>query len=169
MHDEQKANQRAALAVSCVGSFMTPYLSSAVSIALPAIGKEFDLNAISLGWVNTAFLVTAAALLLPFGKLGDMIGRKLVFLIGIVLYTLLSALAALAPNGGVLVAVVALIGAAAAMISGPVWPSSHRCIRRPNEAVSSASMWPSPMRGYRSGRSWAAFSRTSSGGAASTF
>ncbi len=118
MHDEQKANQRAALAVSCVGSFMTPYLSSAVSIALPAIGKEFDLNAISLGWVNTAFLVTAAALLLPFGKLGDMIGRKLVFLIGIVLYTLLSALAALAPNGGVLVAVVALIGAAAAMIFG---------------------------------------------------
>ncbi|MDA8425163.1 MAG: MFS transporter [Treponema sp.] len=112
------ANRRAALAVSCVSSFMTPYLSSAVSIALPAIGADFRLGAVSLGWVNTAFLVTAAAFLLPFGKLGDMIGRKRVFVAGLVSYTVFSVLAALAPGGAALVVAVALIGAAAAMIFG---------------------------------------------------
>jgi MFS family permease len=118
MRDEQKANRRATLAVSCVSSFMTPYLSSAVSIALPAIGKDFNLDAVSLGWVNTAFLVTAAAFLLPFGKLGDMIGRRRVFVAGLVAYTAFSVLAALAPGGAALVVAVALLGAAAAMIFG---------------------------------------------------
>jgi MFS family permease len=68
--------------------------------------------------VNTAFLVTAAAFLLPFGKLGDMIGRRRVFVAGLVSYTAFSVLAALAPSGAALGAAVALLGAAAAMIFG---------------------------------------------------
>ncbi len=114
----ERTNRRTALAVACFSSFMTPYLSSAVSMALPAIGRDLGLDAIGLGWVNTAFLVTAAPLLLPFGKLGDMLGRKKIFIIGIAFYTLFSALASLAPTGGALIALVALAGAAASMIFG---------------------------------------------------
>jgi len=95
---------------------MTPYLSSAVNIALPAIGGEFALNAAELGWITTAFLVAAAAFLLPFGKIGDRSGRKRVFLIGIILYTSFSAVAALSPSGGFLIAVSALLGVSGAMI-----------------------------------------------------
>jgi EmrB/QacA subfamily drug resistance transporter len=118
MEEDQKSIRRTALAVSCASSFMTPYLASAVNIALPSIGQEFQLNAVSLGWVTTAFLVAAAAFLLPFGKLGDMTGRKRIFLIGISLYTLFSGLAAFAPSGGILIAIVGLIGISAAMIFG---------------------------------------------------
>ena len=111
-------NRRAALAVSCVSSFLTPYLSSAVSIALPAIGSDLGLGAVALGWVNTSFLVAAAAFLLPFGKLGDMVGRRRVFAMGLVSYAVFSILAALAPSGAALVAAVALIGVSAAAIFG---------------------------------------------------
>jgi len=116
MEESQKNIQRTALAVSCASAFMTPYLSSAVNIALPAIGGEFALNAAELGWVTTAFLVAAAAFLLPFGKIGDRSGRKRVFLIGIILYTFFSAVAAFSPSGGFLIAVSALLGVSGAMI-----------------------------------------------------
>ncbi|HTX71184.1 MAG TPA: MFS transporter [Rectinemataceae bacterium] len=116
--DSPRSLKRAALAVSCLASFMTPYLSSAVSIALPTIGREFGMSAASLGWVSTAFLVSAAACLLPFGSVADMIGRRRLFLVGVALYTLFCALASIAPGGAALIAAVALIGASAAMIFG---------------------------------------------------
>ncbi|HUX37342.1 MAG TPA: MFS transporter [Rectinemataceae bacterium] len=128
-----RANRGAALAVASVSSFMTPYLSSAVSIALPETGRALGLDAIALGWVSTAFLVAAAAFLLPFGKLGDMVGRRKVFGAGVGLYTLFSTLAALAPSGGILIAAMALSGASAAMIFGTgvailtsVYPAKER-------------------------------------------
>lgn len=111
-------NRRAALAVACAGSFMTPYLSSAVSVALPATSRDLGLDAVALGWVNTAFLVAAAACLLPFGKLADMVGRRRIYAFGVGFYTLFSALAGLAPNGAILIASMALSGASAAMIFG---------------------------------------------------
>ncbi len=118
MEETEKAIQRTALVVSCTSSFMTPYLSSGLSIALPAIGAEFKLDAAVLGWVTTSFLVAAAVFLLPFGKLGDMTGRKRIYLVGNVLYTLFSIAAAFAPSGGLLIAAGALLGVAAAMIFG---------------------------------------------------
>ncbi len=97
---------------------MTPYLSAGLTIALPAIGAALKLDAVVLGWVTTSFLVAAAAFLLPFGKLGDMTGRKRIYLIGNILYALFSVAAALAPNGALLIAAGALLGLAAAMIYG---------------------------------------------------
>jgi EmrB/QacA subfamily drug resistance transporter len=54
---------------------------------LPSIGKELHANAISLGWVISSFILTSAIFLLPFGRLGDIIGRKKVFTLGILLFT----------------------------------------------------------------------------------
>jgi len=85
---DDKSFKKSVLLVTAFTAFLTPFLASAINLALPAIGKEFHADAISLGWVVSSFLLTSAIFLLPFGKLGDIVGRKKVFSIGILLYTI---------------------------------------------------------------------------------
>jgi EmrB/QacA subfamily drug resistance transporter len=79
--------KKSVLLVSTFAAFLTPFLTSAVNLALPSIGKELHANAISLSWVISSFILTAAIFLLPFGRLGDIIGRKKIFSLGILLFT----------------------------------------------------------------------------------
>jgi len=76
------------LLVSTFAAFLTPFLTSAVNLALPSIGKDLHANAINMGWVISSFILTSAIFLLPFGRLGDIIGRKKIFRLGIILFTL---------------------------------------------------------------------------------
>jgi EmrB/QacA subfamily drug resistance transporter len=85
---EEKSFKKSVLLVSTFAAFLTPFLTSAVNLALPSIGKDLHANAINLGWVISSFILTAAIFLLPFGRLGDIIGRKKIFTIGIVLFTI---------------------------------------------------------------------------------
>jgi EmrB/QacA subfamily drug resistance transporter len=85
---EEKSFKRSVLLVSAFAAFLTPFLTSAVNLALPSIGKELHANAISLGWVISSFILTSAIFLLPFGRLGDIIGRKKIFSFGILLFTI---------------------------------------------------------------------------------
>ena len=85
---ESNSFKKSVLLVSTFAAFLVPFLTSAVNLALPSIGKELHANAISLGWVISSFILTSAIFLLPFGRLGDIIGRKKVFTIGILLFTL---------------------------------------------------------------------------------
>jgi len=71
------------LLVTTLSSFLTPFMSSSINIALPTIGREFKMNAIVLGWVATSYLLAAAMFLVPFGRLADLHGRKRIFLYGI--------------------------------------------------------------------------------------
>ena len=73
-------------------------MGSATNVALPAIGREMGLHAVDLSWVATAYLLSAAVFLVPFGKLADIHGRKRVFVGGLVVYTVTSLLCALAPS-----------------------------------------------------------------------
>ncbi len=82
--------KRAALIISTLGSFLTPFGGASINIALPSIGKEFGMNAITLNWVVTAYLLSSAMLIVPFGKLGDISGRKRIFNIGIWIFTIIS-------------------------------------------------------------------------------
>jgi len=109
-------SKAAVLAVTTVGAFLTPFMGSAVNLALPAIGREFKLNPTWLGWVASSFLLAAAVMLVPFGKLADVRGRKKIFCWGVGLYSLTSFLSAAAPSGPALIAVRAGQGAAGAMI-----------------------------------------------------
>ncbi len=77
-----------ALLVTTLGAFLTPYMSSAVNLALPAIGTEFRMSAVSLSWIATAYLLAAAIFLVPFGKLADIYGRKRIYTYGVVIYTI---------------------------------------------------------------------------------
>ncbi len=75
------------LLITTLTSFMTAFMGSSINIALPVIGKEFNATALMLSWLSTAYLVTAAALLLPVGKLTDIYGRTKFFRLGIILFT----------------------------------------------------------------------------------
>ncbi|GAB4323634.1 MAG: MFS transporter [Candidatus Sumerlaeia bacterium] len=112
------AVRRAALIVATLTSFATPFMGSSINIALPSIGRDFALDAVTLSWVPTAYLLSAAALLLPFGRLGDIAGRKRVFTAGVWLFTVTAALSAAAPSGAWLIAARALQGVSSAMVFG---------------------------------------------------
>jgi len=90
--------ERIALVVATLASFLTPFMGSATNVVLPAIGREMALDAVALSWVATAYLLSAAVFLVPFGKLADIHGRKRVFVVGLLVYTATSALCAIAPS-----------------------------------------------------------------------
>ncbi|MHB8917989.1 MAG: MFS transporter, partial [Desulfocucumaceae bacterium] len=69
-----------ALMVAMGASFLTPFMGSAINLAVPSIGKEFNSSALLLSWVVTSYLLASAAFLVPFGRLADIVGRKKVFL-----------------------------------------------------------------------------------------
>jgi len=102
--------------VATLGSFLTPFMGSSVNIALPSIGNELAMDAISLGWVATAYLLAAAMFLVPFGRIADIYGRKRIFTYGILTYTVASMLSAIAPSAAVLIASRVLQGIGGAMI-----------------------------------------------------
>jgi len=85
-----------------MASFLTPFMGAAVNVALPALGREFSMNALSLNWVATSFLLAAAMSLVPLGRIADLYGRKRIFLWGIVLFTLSSLGCSLAPDAALL-------------------------------------------------------------------
>lgn len=110
--------KRIALAVVMMGSFLTPFMASAVNIALPSIGKEFSLDAVLLGWVATAYLLAAAIFLVPFGKFADIHGRRKIFTYGISIYSIASFLCATASSALLLIVFRVLQGIGGAMIFG---------------------------------------------------
>ena len=119
MNNENDAvNKRIALLVATLASFLTPFMSSSVNIALPSIGKEFSMDAVLLSWVATSYLLSAAMFLVPFGKIADIKGRKKVFLYGILIYTLSSFLCAVSTSAIMLISSRILQGIGSAMIFG---------------------------------------------------
>ena len=76
----EHTNKNVALLIASMSSFLTPFTSSSVNIALPSIDRELSLNALELSWIATAYLLAAAILLVPFGRIADIYGRKRIFL-----------------------------------------------------------------------------------------
>lgn len=111
-----QVNRNVVLAITTAVSFLTAFTSSAVNIALPSVGTEFSMDAVLLGWVNTAFLLSSAVFLVPMGKLGDISGRKKVFLIGLLVMIGALVLSVLSRDGTVFILTRALQGVGGAMI-----------------------------------------------------
>ena len=89
---EENTSKKSVLLVATFAAFLTPFLGSAVNLALPAIGKDLNANAIQLGWVISSFILSSAIFLLPFGRFADIIGRKKIFSLGILLFTISTSL-----------------------------------------------------------------------------
>ena len=87
-----------ALVVATLANFLTPFMGSSVNIALPAIGAEFAVDAIVLSWIPTAFLLAAAVVAVPFGRISDIYGMKRIFSYGVILFTAASLLSAISPS-----------------------------------------------------------------------
>lgn len=104
------------LAATIVASAMAFIDGSVVNIALPAIQRDLAAGIADLQWVINAYLLLLGALILVGGGLGDRVGRRLVFLVGIALFTIASIACALAPSIGWLIAVRAVQGIGAALL-----------------------------------------------------
>ncbi len=115
---EERTNKRSALIILTAGSFLTPFMTSSVNIALPSIGKEFAMDAVLLSWVSISFLLGAAMFLVPFGRIADLYGRKKVFTCGIMAYTISALLSGLAAGPWMLIAFCILQGIGSSMIYG---------------------------------------------------
>jgi EmrB/QacA subfamily drug resistance transporter len=85
--DDHAVSGAATLFVVSAVQFLTPFMLSAVGVALPAIGKEFSATAVQLGLVETVYIFAFSLFLIPAGRLGDIYGRKRIFTIGIVAFT----------------------------------------------------------------------------------
>jgi EmrB/QacA subfamily drug resistance transporter len=112
-------SKKVTLLVTTAASFITPFMGSSINIALPSIGREFSMSAVLLGWVAYSFLLAAATVLVPVGKIADIWGRKRVFAIGLVVYTLSSFFCAIAGSSYSLISFRLLQGVGGAMIFGP--------------------------------------------------
>ncbi|HVP78014.1 MAG TPA: MFS transporter [Thermodesulfobacteriota bacterium] len=110
--------KRITLFVVTLAAFLTPFDGSAVNIALPSIGKEFSMDAVSLGWVATAYLLASAMFLVPFGRVADIYGRKKVFTLGILVFTAASFSMVLCGSGAMLICLRIAQGFGSAMIFG---------------------------------------------------
>jgi EmrB/QacA subfamily drug resistance transporter len=130
----QTSGKWAVLFIVSIGTFMATLDSSIVNISLPTIAHAFGV-ALSgaIEWVIIAYLIGTAATLLTAGRVADMIGRKTVWLAGLVIFTGSSAICGLAPSPGILIAARLLQGIGGALLMGiglgmvsAVFPASER-------------------------------------------
>ncbi|MFJ2788795.1 MULTISPECIES: MFS transporter [unclassified Streptomyces] len=110
-------SHRTALGVLATGMLMTVLDGSIVTVAMPAIQSDLGFTPTGLSWIVNAYLIAFGSLLLLSGRLGDLVGRKRLFLIGTALFTGASLLAGAATSPGVLVAARFLQGVGSALSS----------------------------------------------------
>ena len=91
MAERKVTSPGAVLLTVCVAQFMVPLMLTAVGVALPSIGREFNASARQLGLVEQLYILSPAISMLTFGRLGDLMGRAKIFLIGLVLFTVMTA------------------------------------------------------------------------------
>ncbi|HHV23390.1 MAG: MFS transporter [Methanosarcina sp.] len=110
--------KKVVLLIAILAGFITPFDGSAVNIALPTLGAEFHMDAIDLSWVATAYLLSSALFLVPFGKIADIYGRKKIFLYGITIFSLSSLIMTMVSSAEMLIGVRVVQGIGSAMIFG---------------------------------------------------
>src|SRR5256884_7850994 len=106
-----------ALALLCVAQFVVVLDASIVNVALPTIGRALHFSESSLPWVVNAYVLTFGGFLLLGGRVADLLGRRVVFMSGLVLFAFASLAGGLAANSGQLIAARAGQGLGAAVLS----------------------------------------------------
>ena len=92
-----------ALAAMCLALFMTNFDGTSTDIALPQIQRSLGANVADIQWILNAYHLPVASLLLATGKFGDLYGRRRIFLYGLVMFTVASAICGFAPNLEILI------------------------------------------------------------------
>jgi len=112
--------RRTALFVLCAGMLMIVLDATIVNVALPSIQTDLHFSHSSLAWVVNGYLITFGGLLLLAGRLGDLVGRRRMFLIGLTVFTLASAACGAAQSQAMLIAARFVQGAGGAMTSAVI-------------------------------------------------
>ena len=140
---ELQRHRRRVLALASIGIFMTPLDGSIVSVALKPIGGGLHLSYGEAIWVQAAYLLAISVCLIPFGRLADDHGRTRFFLAGVVVFTVGSVVAGLAPDAAVLLGARVVQGAGGALLSATAaamvtaaYPPSER-----GRALGFMTMW----------------------------
>jgi EmrB/QacA subfamily drug resistance transporter len=104
------------LLVNFVATWTAAFMTTGINIALPTIQAEFRLDAVAVGWLPLAYMLGSSVFLLPFAKLGDRFGRRLIFMLGVGLFFLSSIALGLSGSYAMLVVFRALQGIGGSMM-----------------------------------------------------
>ena len=111
-------NRRSIQIILGGAAFLPPFIGSSLNLAIPSIGISFSASAITLSWVVTSYLLATVALLVPFGSIADMIGRKKIFTFGLIFFICSAFLGALSWSIESLLVFRVLQGLGCAMLFG---------------------------------------------------
>jgi EmrB/QacA subfamily drug resistance transporter len=128
------------IAVS-LATFMTYLDNNIVNVAIPAIQRDLHLSTAGLEWVVSGYILVFASLLLAGGRLGDLYGRRRLFLVGLGIFTAASLAAGLAGNAEILVASRAVQGLGAALVTPTTLAIISASYPDPRERTAAVGTW----------------------------
>jgi EmrB/QacA subfamily drug resistance transporter len=118
MNKDASVNKNLLLIAVVLTSFINPFISAAIDVALPNIAHDFSINAVTLSWVAMSFLLSSSVFLVPFGKLADIVGRKRIFQYGVGIITITAFLSGFALSATMLIVLRIIQGIGGAMMFG---------------------------------------------------
>src|SRR3954452_18878847 len=130
-----------ALGLLCVAQFVVVLDASIVNVALPSIGKALDFSQENLSWVVNAYVLTFGGFLLLGGRLADLLGRRRVFMSGLVLFALASLVGGFANSDAMLIAARAVQGLGAAILSPAALSIVTTTFRDGSERTKALGVW----------------------------
>jgi EmrB/QacA subfamily drug resistance transporter len=137
MEDISQSRGKGAVISVMTTSFMVTFIGSSTNLALPSIGSDLSSSALVLSWIVSGYILASATFLLPMGRVADLVGRRKIYLIGVILFTVLTFLCAVAWSNGSILLFRVLQGVAASMIyaTGMAIISSVIPLRRRGRAM----------------------------------
>ncbi|NDU72591.1 MFS transporter [Actinomadura sp. DSM 109109] len=117
-----------------------------VGVLLPRIVSDLGLSTSGAEWATSVYSLVFAALLIPFGRAGDLVGRRRMFVLGVAVFAVASLTAALAPNGAALIGARALQGAGASMVL-PATLSTVNAVFTGRDRAAAFGVWGSMISG----------------------
>ena len=129
------------LLICCLSLFIVGIDITAVNVALPSIGRDLDAGVSGLQWTVDAYTVVLASLLMLGGSTGDRLGRRRVFVVGLVVFSVASLLCSVAPSVGLLVAFRALQAVGGAMLNPVAMSIIANTFTDPRERAQAVGVW----------------------------
>lgn len=125
--------RRIVLLACCVSGFIAPLLSTMMNLSLVNIGADFNVGSHALAYVNTSFLLSSVIFMVPLARIGDIYGKKRVYICGVTIIAIACVLAVMSPSFWFLIGCRVLMGLGSAAIMttsismiADVYPSTHR-------------------------------------------
>ncbi|HKZ13667.1 MAG TPA: MFS transporter [Solirubrobacterales bacterium] len=134
-------NRWLALYVLCAGMLMIVLDATIVNVALPSIQEDLHFSQANLAWVVNAYMIPFGGLLLLAGRLGDLLGQRRVFIVGLAIFTVASALCAASPDQGVLIGARFIQGIGGALASAVILAMIVRMFPQPADQAKAIGVY----------------------------